>query len=266
MKKEKTETAKPEKPLFFIPFLERLGAFSLFSFEVSKWLFRRPFRLYLLSEQMERIGVYSVPIIMLSSLAIGMIFSLQLGSFLTMFRAEMLVGAAVGKTMARELAPVVTTLMLIAKNGSAMTAELGTMRATEQIDALETMSVNPIQFLVVPKVLACVLSFPVLTALANVVGVAGSYIVSVVMRGVDAQGFLDQLYSYVNPVDVYSGFIKAAVMGFLVSLICCFYGFNASGGAKGVGEAATRAVVSSSVCILIADYVMSDIMLRVLYT
>jgi len=266
MKEKKEGTKKNQKPLFFIPSLERLGSFSLFSGEVAKWIFRRPFRSYLLAEQMERIGVYSVPIIVLSSLAIGMIFSLQLGSFLTLFRAEMLVGAAVGKTMARELAPVITALMLIAKNGSAMTAELGTMRATEQIDALETMSVNPVQFLVVPKVTACFLAFPVLTALSNVVGVAGSYIVSVLMRGVDAQGFLDQLYSYVDPVDVYSGFIKAAVMGCLVSLICCYYGFNASGGAKGVGEAATKAVVSSSVSILIADYVMSDIMLRVLYT
>lgn len=245
--------------------LEKLGLFALFLADVVKWTFRRPFRLYLVTEQMERIGVMSVPIILLSSLSIGMIFSLQLGTFLAMFRAEILAGAAVAKTMTRELAPVVTALMLIAKNGSAMTAEIGTMRSTEQIDAMETMSVNPIQYLVVPRIISCVLAFPILTGIANIVGVMGSYFVSVVVRKVDEAAFLDQMYSYVNPTDIYSGLIKAAVMGFLVSLICCFYGYNAKGGSRGVGDAATRAVVSSSVGILIADYIMADIMLKLLY-
>lgn len=245
--------------------LENLGLFWLFFLDVLKWMFRKPRRWYLLSEQLEKIGVMSVPIILLSSLSIGMIFSLQLGSFLAMFRAELLVGAAVAKTLTRELAPVVTALMLIAKNGSAMTAELGTMRATEQIDAMETMSVNPIQYLVVPRVLACVFTFPVLTGIANIVGVVGSYFVSVMVRKVDQAGFMDQLYSYVEPSDIWSGLVKAAIMGLIVSLICCFHGFNAKGGSKGVGDAATRAVVSSSVGILIADYIMADIMLKVLF-
>jgi phospholipid/cholesterol/gamma-HCH transport system permease protein len=245
--------------------LEELGLFWLFVTDVVKWAFRGPHRWYLLTEQLEKIGVLSVPIILLSSLSIGMIFSLQLGSFLSLFRAELLVGAAVAKTLTRELAPVVTTLMLIAKNGSAMTAELGTMRATEQIDAMETMSVNPVQYLVVPRVLACVFSFPVLTGIANIVGVAGSFFVSVMVRKVDRAGFMDQLYSYVEPSDIWSGFIKAAIMGLIVSLICCFHGFNAKGGSKGVGDAATKAVVTSSVSILIADYIMADIMLKVLF-
>ncbi len=245
--------------------LEKLGLFTLFLADVMKWTVRRPFRFHLVAEQLERIGVMSVPIILLSSLSIGMIFSLQLGTFLAMFRAEILSGAAVAKTMTRELAPVVTALMLIAKNGSAMTAELGTMRSSEQIDAMETMSVNPIQYLVVPRMISCVVAFPVLTGIANIVGVLGSFFISVMVRKVEEAAFLDQLYSYVNPTDITSGFIKAAVMGFMVSLICCFYGYNAKGGSKGVGDAATRAVVSSSVGILIADYVMSDIMIKVLY-
>lgn len=245
--------------------LEQLGQFWLFVVEMFKQMFRRPFRWYLVGEQLEKIGVYSVPIILLSSLTIGMIFSLQLGSFLSMFRAEMLVGAAVAKTLSRELAPVVTALMLIARNGSAMTAEIGTMRATEQIDAMETMSVNPIQYLTVPRVIASILAFPVLTAIANIVGVLGSYFISVLVRKVDKAGFLDQMYAYVDPVDIISGFIKAAVMGLLVSTICCFYGYYAKGGSRGVGDAATKAVVVSSVGILVADYIMADIMLKVLF-
>jgi phospholipid/cholesterol/gamma-HCH transport system permease protein len=245
--------------------VEGFGRFSLFTADVLKWTVRPPLRLYLLSEQMEHIGVMSVPIILLSSLAIGMIFSLQLGAFLSLFRAEFLSGAAVAKSMTRELAPVITSLMLIARNGSAMTAEIGTMRATEQIDAIETMSVNPVQYLVVPRVIASILSFPVLTGISNIIGVLGSYFISIVYRDVDQAAYLDQLYKMVNPTDIYSGLIKAAVMGFLVSLICCYYGYTARGGAKGVGTAATNAVVASSVSILIADYIMSDIMIKLIY-
>jgi phospholipid/cholesterol/gamma-HCH transport system permease protein len=250
---------------YIISAIEGFGRFSLFTGEMFKWLIRPPYRLYLLSEQMEHIGVMSVPIILLSSMAIGMIFSLQLGAFLAMFRAEFLSGAAVAKSMTRELAPVITSLMLIARNGSAMTAEIGTMRATEQIDAIETMSVNPVQYLVVPRVVASVLTFPVLAAIANIIGVVGSSLISIIFRSVDQAAYFDQLFSMVNPTDIYSGLIKAAVMGFLVSLICCYYGYNAKGGAKGVGTAATNAVVSSSVSILIADYVMSDLMIKLIY-
>ena len=245
--------------------IEGFGRFSLFSKDMFKWLIRPPFRFYLLAEQVENIGVMSVPIILLSSMAIGMIFALQLGAFLALFRAEFLSGAAVAKSLTRELAPVITSLMLIARNGSAMTAEIGTMRATEQIDAIETMSVNPIQYLVVPRVVASVLTFPVLAAIANIIGVAGASFITIVFRHVDQAAYFDQLYAMVNPTDIYSGLIKAAVMGFLVSLICCYYGYTAKGGAKGVGDAATNAVVSSSVSILIADYVMSDLMIKLLY-
>jgi phospholipid/cholesterol/gamma-HCH transport system permease protein len=250
---------------YFASLIEGFGRFSLFTAQTLKWLVRPPFRLYLLSEQMEHIGVMSVPIIFLSSMAIGMIFALQLGAFLAMFRAEFLSGAAVAKSMTRELAPVITSLMLIARNGSAMTAEIGTMRATEQIDAIETMSVNPIQYLVVPRMAASVLAFPVLTAIANIIGVIGSSVISIGFRDVDRAAYFDQLYNMVNPTDIYSGLVKAAVMGFLVSLICCYYGYTARGGAKGVGNAATNAVVASSVSILIADYIMSDLMIKLIY-
>ncbi len=245
--------------------LEGLGLFFVFLARVFSSTFRRPFRWRLYVEQIERIGVRSIPIIALSSAAIGMIFALQITMLMAQFQAEAMVGAAVGLTLARELAPVITTLMLIAKNGSAMTAEIGTMKVTEQIDAMATMSVDPVHYLVVPRMVASVIVFPILTAMANVVGLIGSYVVAVLMMNVDPGAFLDQLYWFVNPQDVYSGLIKAAVMGFMMAVICSYFGFYSERGAKGVGEAATRAVVTSSVGILVADYIMADLMLKLLY-
>lgn len=248
-----------------IRFLETMGKFSLFCWRLIKAAVRPPIRWRIMLDQFERIGYRSIGIIALSSLAIGMIFALQMITLLARFQAEIMVGAAMGMVLARELAPVITTLMLIAKNGSAMTAELGTMLVTEQIDAMETMSVDPVHYLVVPRVIASVLAFPVLTAMANVIGLLGSYFVAVFVMRVDPGGFLDQLYEYVDADDVMSGLIKAAVMGLIVSTICAFFGFNTKRGSQGVGEAATTAVVSSSVAILIADYIMADIMLKVFY-
>ena len=222
-------------------------------------------RLRLIAEHTERIGVNSIAIVTLSSAAIGMIFSLQLTLLLLDFQAESMVGAAVGLTLAREMAPVVTALMLIAKNGSAMAAELGTMRVSEQIDAMQTMNVDPVHYLVFPRVITSTSVFLILTALANVVGLIGAYIVAVFSLNVDPGLFLDRLYWFLEPADVISGLIKAAVFGFMVSTICCFYGFVTSGGSKGVGEASTKAVVTSSIGILVADYIMASIMLQVLY-
>ncbi|MFO8043730.1 MAG: ABC transporter permease [Alkalispirochaeta sp.] len=242
-----------------------LGRFAVFLGHVFRNIPRRPMRWRLLWEQVERIGVKSVPIIALSSAAIGMIFALQLTMLMAMFQAETMVGAAVGLTLARELAPVITSLMLIAKNGSAMTAELGTMQVTEQLDAMQTMDVDPAHYLVTPRVVASVITFPILTAMANIVGLVGSYIVAVGMLDVDPGGFFNQLYGFVQPTDIYSGMIKAAVMGFMMAVICSYYGFHAGRGAKGVGEASTQAVVTSSVGILVADYIMADLMLKLLY-
>ena len=249
----------------FIKTFGGTGRFFVFLGRVLSCMFRRPFRLQLCFEQMELIGVRSIPIISISGMAIGMIFALQITALMRIFNAENLVGAAVGMTLAREMAPVVTTLMLIAKNGSAMTAELGTMRVTEQIDAMETMSVDPIHYLVIPRLAASVVVFPILTALANVVGIIGAYLVAVFFMSVDPAGFLDRLYAVVNPRDVLSGMIKAVVMAFMMTNICCYFGFYSDRGAKGVGEAATSAVVTSSIGILIADYILADLMIKVLY-
>jgi phospholipid/cholesterol/gamma-HCH transport system permease protein len=244
--------------------LEQLGHFTVFVLDVMRWTFRRPLRLRLFAIQVEHMGVGSVPIIVLSGFATGMIMSLQMINVLSFYNTEAFAGAGVGITLARELAPIMTALMLIAKNGSAITAEIGTMRISEQIDAMETMSVNPVQYLAVPRVWAAVVVFPILTALSNVVGVAGSYLVSIHMRGVDRASYLHYLFSLVDPPDFMAGIIKATVMGMIVALISCFYGFNVRGGAKAVGDAATRSVVASSVSILVADYIMATVLLRVL--
>jgi len=242
--------------------LEELGRFVLYWVGTLRSTVRRPFRYWLILEQLESMGVKSVPIIALSSLAIGMIFALQMVSLLQPFQAEVITGMAVAISMARELAPVVTTLMLIAKNGSAMSAEIGTMNVTEQIDAMETMSVDPVHYLAVPRIIAAVIVFPVLTLLANVIGVVGSYIIGVWVMQVESAAYLDQLFTGLLPIDIISGLIKAAVMGYIVALICTYHGFKAENGAHGVGNSSTTAVVSSSVAILVADYIMAALMME----
>ena len=250
--------------LKIIQILEDLGRFTLFVFDVLRWSFRRPLRPRLFIQHLDHIGVGSIPIIMLSGMATGMIMSLQMINILAFYNSDAFAGAGVGITLARELAPIMTALMLIGKNGSAITAELGTMRISEQIDAMETMSVSPLQYLVVPRVWACTLAFPILTAMANVVGVAGSYIVSVLFRGVDSAAFQHYLFELVDPQDFLAGLIKATVMGCMVGLISCFFGYHVQGGSKAVGDTATKSVVVSSVGILLADYVMATILLQVL--
>ncbi|MDR1947961.1 MAG: ABC transporter permease [Spirochaetaceae bacterium] len=245
--------------------LELVGQFFVFLGETLSSLPRRPFRFAQYLAEMELLGVNSVLIILLSGGAIGMIFALQMVALLQPFQAEIGTGAAVAIAMSRELAPVITTLMLIAKNGSAMAAELGTMQVTEQIDALESMSVNPIHYLVLPKVIASILVFPILTVLANVVGSLGSYGISIFLYGIDSASYTDYMFNLLNPRDIFIGVIKAAVMGFIVSTICCFYGLRTSQGAKGVGDSATKAVVASSVAILVADYILASFMLRWIY-
>ncbi|MDR1390553.1 MAG: ABC transporter permease [Treponema sp.] len=245
--------------------LDGLGRYFTFLGELLRSVVMRPFRFAQVIAEIELLGVNSIMIILLSGGAIGMIFALQMVVMFQMFQAEVGTGAAVAIAMARELAPIITTLMLIAKNGSAMAAELGTMQVTEQIDALESMSINVVQYLVLPKVIASILVFPVLTLLANVIGALGAYVISTELYGIDSASYLDYMFDLLKPADVASGLIKATVMGFITATICCFYGLHTTQGAKGVGDSATKAVVASSVSILMADYIMASMMMRLLY-
>lgn len=246
--------------------LELTGRYFTFLGELLRSIVKRPFRVSQCLMEIEQLGINSLFIITLSGGAMGMIFALQMVSMLQPFQAEIGTGAAVAIALSREIAPVITTLMLIAKNGSAMAAELGTMRVTEQIDSLESMSISAGHYLVVPKLIASMLVFPVLTLLSNIVGTFGAYIVSINLYDIDAASYLNYLFDFLSPRDVYMGLIKSIVMGFIVSTVCCFFGLNASQGAKGVGDSATRAVVVSSVSILVADYLLTTIILKFIYT
>jgi phospholipid/cholesterol/gamma-HCH transport system permease protein len=245
--------------------LETLGQYIVFLGEITRCFFKRPSRVSQILGEIEHLGVNSVAIIFLSGSAMGMIFALQMVTFLQPFSVEIGVGAAVAIALARELGPVITTLMLIAKDGSAMAAEIGTMKVTEQIDAMESMSINVVHYLVMPKVAASFLVFPVLTLLADVVGVIGSFVIAVPLFNIDSAGYLDYMLDFINPRDIFFGLIKAAVMGVMIATICCFNGLRTTQGARGVGDSATRAVVISSVSILVADYLLTTIMLPFIY-
>lgn len=245
--------------------LESLGRYFFFLGQLLRAVFKPPFRVMQYITEIERLGVDSVMIILLSGGSIGAIFALQMVTMLQMFQAEAGTGAAVAVALAREMAPVITTLMLIAKNGSAMAAELGTMKITEQIDALESMSINVLHYLVLPKVVASMLVFPVLTMLANVIGVLGAYLISVMLYAIDSGSYTDYMFTFLNPRDIVIGLVKAVIMGFISTTVCCFHGLNTRRGAKGVGASATKAVVAASVAILIADYILATMMLKVVY-
>jgi phospholipid/cholesterol/gamma-HCH transport system permease protein len=177
-----------------------------------------------------------------------------------MFNAESLVGPTVSLTITRELAPVFSALMVTMRAGSAMCTELGTMRVTEQVDALETMAVNPVQYLLVPRVLAGLIMLPMLVMVFDLAGMGGGYFVAVMVKGLSAGTFRARTHEWLDPEDITEGLIKAAVFGLFVTLVACYKGYNASGGAKGVGQATTQAMVSSALGIFILDYLVGVIL------
>lgn len=239
-----------------------LGEFYHFCKESFVWLWRKPFRSHLFIDQFNRIGVDSIPIIGLVSIFTGMVFALQTTYAFRLFSAETLVGATVGLSLTREIAPVFASLMITSRMGSAMAAELGTMKVSEQVDALESMAVYPHQYLVVPRVFACMLMVPLHTIIFDFVGIIGAYLVGVGLLGVPAGPFMQRLQQMVDPGDVMNGVIKALVFGFLIGSISCFEGLRTKNGAKGVGISTTRAVVLSSVTVLIADYFLTQLILE----
>ncbi len=224
------------------------------------WLLRPPFRGRLFLEQMEFIGVGSLPIIALVGFFTGMVASVQAVMALGMFQQERWSGFAVGIALAQDLAPVFTALMITARAGSGMATEIGSMRVSEQIDALTTFAVNPVQYLVTPRIVATIVMLPVMTLVFNFVGLIGGYVITVVMHHVDF-GQLSALFRFwVDPIDYVKGLIKASCFGFCLSLAACYQGFYVRGGAKEVGRATTRAVVVGSVSILVLDYFLIKIL------
>jgi phospholipid/cholesterol/gamma-HCH transport system permease protein len=236
---------------------DELGTTVLLTIRTLAWTFRRPFRLGQLILAMEFVGVQSIFIIALTGTFSGMVLSLQMVHAFKQFQAEGLVGGVVALSLTREISPVFTGLMVTARAGSAWAAELGNMRVTEQIDALTTMAVSPVQYLLVPRLLAAVLMVPLLCVIYTCVGMAGAWLVAVQWMNVDPGLFFARAKQYAYPQDFFMGEVKACAFGFLISAISCRQGFFAAGGARGVGVATTRAVVQSAVAILIANYVLT---------
>lgn len=219
-----------------------------------------PYRVRLLLKQMHFVGVQSLTIVIITGLFTGMVFAIQAEIGFSQFGANGLIGGIVALSLTRELSPVLTALMVNGRVGSSMAAELGTMRVTEQIDALESMAIDPLQYLVAPRVLASVLMLPALTMVFNLIGLAGCWFVAVKQLRVPEGGFWDRIWWYVDADDIVGGCVKAAVFGFILASVGCYQGFNTRGGAEGVGRATTAAVVISGVLILTSDYFLTRIL------
>ncbi len=245
---------------FALTAIEHMGQLMLFGANTVLWTFRPPFRLHAIFEQLEFVGVKSLFVVILTGAFTGGVFTLQVYFGFSMFGAESMVGATVALAMTRELGPVLTALMVTGRAGSAMAAELGTMRVTEQIDALYVMAANPVKYLIVPRGLAGTLMLPLLTTIANAVGIVGGYLVGVGLLHINRGIFINNIIQHIEPWDIYNGLIKSFVFGFILALIGCYKGFYAQGGAEGVGRATTEAVVLASILILMSDFIMTAIM------
>ncbi len=240
--------------------IEELGKILLLFLSVLAWMFRPPLKLRNIFKQMEFVGVKSIFVVVLTGTFTGMVLALQSYHGFKMFSAESLVGSTVALSMTRELGPVLTSLMVTARAGSAMAAELGTMRVTEQIDALYVMAANPVKHLIVPRVIAGFLMVPLLTVVCDFTGIVGGYFVGVHILNINPGIFIKNIIRLVDLNDIYSGLVKAACFGLILSLVGCYKGFNTRGGAEGVGRATTEAVVLASISILISDYFLTAIM------
>lgn len=251
--------------------LEQLGAAALTAFEdigrffrilaaTFYWAVRPPFDGKQWARQMVRIGWESLPVVGLTAMFTGMVMALQTYSGFARFKAEAYVGSVVALSLLRELAPVLTALMIAGRIGSSLAAEIGSMRVTEQIDALTTMATQPVQYLIVPRVAAATLMLPPLVAVADALGISGGYLVAVRLMGANPIVYWDKTFQYLELNDLFSGLIKAAVFGLILSVTGCSKGYYTTGGAEGVGRATTSAVVMGSLVILLSDFFLTKIL------
>src|SRR5438309_3863490 len=238
-----------------------MGRMLLFMLATFAWLARPPLRPFQILKQLHFIGYKSTFVVVLTAAFTGMVLGLQGYYTLRKFGSEAVLGSVVALSLIRELGPVLASLMVTARAGSAMTAEIGIMRITEQIDALDTMAVNPMQYLIAPKVLASVLIMPMLCSIFDLIGIYGGYLVGVELLGVSSGAYTSSLESSVEWKDVYGGFLKAISFGVIVSWVCTYKGYNTKMSAEGLGTATTEAVVLSSVLILIWDYFVTSVLM-----
>jgi phospholipid/cholesterol/gamma-HCH transport system permease protein len=243
----------------FLNFLAGVGDLTLFGGRALVHGVSGPYYPRMILRQMVDIGYYSLPVVGLTAIFTGMVLALQSHTGFSRFEAESAVATIVVLSMTRELGPVLAGLMVAGRVGASMAAELGTMRVTEQIDALTTLSTDPFKYLVWPRLLAGFLMLPLLVLVADIIGVFGGYIVGIYKLGFSPYDYLNRTFEFLETQDVVSGLVKAAVFGFLVALMGCYQGYHSAGGAQGVGAATTKAVVSASILILTANYVVTEI-------
>jgi phospholipid/cholesterol/gamma-HCH transport system permease protein len=240
-------------------FFATTGQLVLFTGTALSHCIRPPFYPRIMLRQMIDVGYFSLPVVGLTAIFTGMVLALQSYTGFARFSAEGAIANVVVLSVTRELGPVLAGLMVAGRIGAAMAAEIGTMRVTEQIDALTTLSTNPFKYLVAPRLIAGLAMLPLLVLVADIIGVFGGYLVSVYKLGFNPSTYLQNTYDFLEVRDVVSGLVKASVFGFLVTLMGCYHGYHSRGGAQGVGAATTNAVVSASILILSFDYILTEI-------
>ena len=242
----------------FLALLGQIGSLTMFTLASVTSCFRPPIYWLHILRQMMRIGYFSLPVVGLTAFFTGGVLALQIYLGGNRFGAEAIVPQVVVLGITRELGPVIAGLMIAGRVAAAIAAEIGTMKVTEQIDALTTLATNPIKYLVVPRVVAAVICMPILTAIGDSIGVLGGYVVSVYNLDFNGTSYLKNTVDFAHQDDITSGLIKAAVFGFIVALMGCYHGYHSKGGAQGVGAATTNAVVTASILILTFNYLITE--------
>ena len=242
-----------------VAFVVNLGFFTRFLCKSVYNCFMPPFYIKLFGRQFMNIGFYSLPVVGLTTLFAGMVIAIQTYSGISKYGAESAVALVVLISVTRELAPVLSALMVAGRIGAAMAAEIGTMRVTEQIDALVTLSANPFRYLIAPRVWAAILVMPLLVLFGDIIGIFGGYLVSIYKLDFNPANYINNTMTNLQTLDVMTGVVKAAVFGFIIAIMGCYHGYRSKGGAQGVGEATTNAVVSSSILILIFNYLITEV-------
>jgi len=244
----------------FIGLFESTGIWFSMLWKTITWSVRRPFEVGEWFRQMVRLGVDSIPVVFLTAMFTGMVLALQTYIGFQRVHAENFVGSVVALAMLRELSPVLVGLMVTGRVGSSMAAEIGTMRVTEQIDALEALATDPVHYLFVPRVIAGIVMLPFLVVLGDALGIGGGYLVAVKLMGANPVVYESNTYQYLQMNDIWSGLVKAAAFGLILTLTGCVRGYYTTGGAEGVGRATTAAVVSASLIILLTDFFLTKLL------
>ena len=241
----------------FLKFLSTIGHFSIFFITAIFWMLRPPWYLKKIFHQIVDIGYFSLPVVGLTTFFSGMVLALQTYNGFTELNSETTVARIVLTSITRELGPVLTGLMVAGRIGAKMAAEIATMRVTEQIDALGTLGTRPMQYLIAPKIIASLICVPILVLLGNTIGILGGYIIAIFKLEFNPSMYLYATVEYLQWIDIIQGTVKAVIFGLIISMVSCYFGFNATKGAEGVGHATTASVVISSVMILTSTYIIT---------